>query len=84
MSASIMWRTVKGAESVPHVMAPSAFRRAIETAFGHMPVRIGPGDVDKLSAMAAVAGGEHDDNPYAALIDIIERVDGEIEVWAEY
>ena len=79
-----MWRPVEGAKRVPHVGAPSSFKQAMETAFGTMPIRLSDAHIDKLTAMAAVAGGGNEDNPYSALIDILERVDGPIEVWAEY
>ena len=85
MSASIMWRPVaKTDKTLDGVWAPSTFIKAMEEAFGTMPIRLSDSHLSMLRAMAAVHGeGEH--NPYRELIDIIERLDGaEIEIWAEY
>ena len=77
-----MFRPTKGARSVG-VSSPSAFLAAMDKAFGGVPYVLNEDSGARLTAMAAVFGGDDKDNPYCELSRLIGKY-GEIEVWAEY
>ena len=74
----------KGAKALTAVNWAAGFVGAMERAFG-FPGVLDKGDIPKLEGMAAVFGGENNDNPYLQLICILTATpDGvEVEVWAE-
>ena len=84
MGASILWRPVTTAQNhLKGVWAPSSFISAMREVFGDLPIKLGPDDVTKLMAMAAVHGDQAH-NPYKELAEVIDKLDGQIEIWAEY
>lgn len=70
MSLSYFWRPVNIGMHPLHVATPSAFGETLESVFGDRRPRLGPSELPRLEAMAAVAG---DSEPWRELIAAIER-----------
>jgi len=86
MSATIIWRPVKGGKTLSTPGGTSSFITAMEHTFGPFPLLLTLTDGSKLEAMAEVYGGEDKNNPYKKLYDLVcdERFGDGIEVDAEY
>lgn len=79
MSASIYFRPVK---TIKHRLpGQSSVVEALRRADIHLPCTLDKSDIETLRGMAAT--WEHNDNPYQAIIDALNKHIS-IEVWVEY
>jgi hypothetical protein len=87
MSATIYWRRVSNSNKTLPVSAPSSFITAMERAFGAGPWIMSGDCLQTLRGMSACYGGPDRENPFDAMIRLIDQENGTtqaIEVWTVY
>jgi hypothetical protein len=83
MTANIYWEKIDPKPKDLGVGAPSSFIDSLKKAGLGFPCELDHKAVPVLAGMAAMWEHKNSTNPYAELVEIINK-NGRIKVWAEY
>lgn len=83
MSATICWEPVNPNPKYLRVMGPSWFIGVLQKLDLDLPCEVGEQDLPGLRGAAAAVDERDGTNPFADLIDIIEKY-GVVRLWVEY